>query len=90
MELEELGDKNDVEVDVLDKSTNHPSLRGQERFPRDEAVLARFGKQQQFRVSLPIHASKSQLHAPSQSPFPERTFSLIGDTLCSEDSASYL
>lgn len=48
MEMEELADKTDVEVDVLGKN---PSLTSHQRFPRDEAVLARFGKQQQFRVS---------------------------------------
>ena len=54
MEMEEIADKNDVEVDVLAKN---PSLRSHQRFPRDEAVLARFGKQQQFRVSPSLQLS---------------------------------
>ena len=54
MEMEELADKNDVTVDVLGKN---PSLRSHQRFPKDEAVLARFGKQQQFRVSSPQRVS---------------------------------
>ena len=44
MEIQELAEKNNVE----DKLTSLPS---HQRFPRDEAILARFGKQQQFRVS---------------------------------------
>ena len=51
MEMEGIADKNDVEVNVLGKN---PSLRSTQRFPRDEAILARFGKQQQFRVSSPL------------------------------------
>ena len=49
MELDELADKTEMDVEVLGKPGSLPS---QHRFPRDEAVLARFGKQQQFRVSL--------------------------------------
>ena len=50
MEMEELGDKPEVTVDELGKNI---SLRSNQRSPRDEAVLARFGKQQQLRVSPP-------------------------------------
>ena len=64
MEMEELGDKNDVTVDVLGKN---PSLQSHHRFPRDEAVLARFGKQQQFRVSPRLQVSPFQLHPQGQS-----------------------
>ena len=51
MEMEELADKPEVTVDGLG------SLRSNQRFPRDEAILARFGKQQQFRVSPPLQPS---------------------------------
>ena len=46
--MEEVAGKNDVEMDVLG---DNASLQTHQRFPRDEAVLARFGKKQQFRVS---------------------------------------
>ena len=54
MEMEELGDKPEVTVDELGKNI---SLRSNQRCPRDEAVLARFGKQQQLRVSPPLQLS---------------------------------
>ena len=54
MEMEELGDKPEVTVDELGKNI---SLRSNQRCPRDEAVLARFGKQQQLRVSPPLQMS---------------------------------
>ena len=60
MEMEELADKNDVEVNVLGKN---PSLRSQQRFPKDEAVLAKFGKRQQFRVSPRLQVSSLQLYS---------------------------
>lgn len=63
MELEELGDKNDVEVEVLAK---HPNIPSHQRFPKDEAVLARFGKQQQFRVSQPLSVLQFHVHSLRQ------------------------
>ena len=54
MEMEELADKPEVTVDELGKNI---SLRSNQRSPRDEAVLARFGKQQQLRVSPPLQMS---------------------------------
>ena len=54
MEMEELADKPEVTVDELGKNI---SLRSNQRSPRDEAVLARFGKQQQLRVSPPLQVS---------------------------------
>ena len=47
--MEEFTDKNDVETAVLG---DNASLQSHLRFPKDEAVLARFGKKQQFRVSF--------------------------------------
>ena len=52
-------DKNDVEMDVLGDDA---SLQSHQRFPKDEAVLARFGKKQQFRVSFYPHPLSFQLH----------------------------
>lgn len=60
MEMEELADKSEVTVHALGKN---PSLRSNQRFPRDEAVLARFGKQQQFRVSTPLQIPLPQFHS---------------------------
>ena len=61
--MEDFVDKNDVEMDVLGDNV---SLQSRQRFPKDEAVLARFGKKQQFRVSSFPYASFSQLHKQRQ------------------------
>ena len=87
MELEELADKKDGEVDVLGKN---PSLRSHQRFPRDEAVLARFGKQQQFRVSSLIQTLPTLLHSLEQLKSLKSASSLTQDVVYSEDSAFYL
>ena len=87
MEMEEIADKNDVEVNVLGKN---PSLRSTQRFPRDEAVLARFGKQQQFRVSSPLQLSSFRAALAGRARIIPET--LVADTRCcarSEDSVSY-
>ena len=77
MEMEEIADKNDVEVNVLGKN---PSLRSTQRFPRDEAVLARFGKQQQFRVSSPLQLSSFRAALAGRARIiPE---SLVANTRC--------
>ena len=86
MELEELADKKDGEVDVLGKN---PSLRSHQRFPRDEAVLARFGKQQQFRASSPIQSLPALLHSLEQLKSLKSASSLTQDVVYSEDSAFY-
>ena len=54
MEMEELADKPEVTVDELGKNI---SLRSNQRSPRDEDILARFGKKQQLRVSPPLQVS---------------------------------
>ena len=61
--MEGFVDKNDVEMVVLGDSA---SLQSHQRFPKDEAVLARFGKKQQFRVSSFPHVLLSQLHKQGQ------------------------
>ena len=61
--MEDFVGKNDVEMDVLG---DNASLQSRQRFPKDEAVLARFGKKQQFRVSSDPHAFLSQLHKQGQ------------------------
>ena len=61
--MEEFGDKKDVEMDV---SGDNASLQIRSRFPKDEAVLARFGKKQQFRVSSCPYALLCQLHKQDQ------------------------
>ena len=57
--MEDSVDKNDVEMVVLGDDA---SLQSRQRFPKDEAVLARFGKKQQLRVSPFPHVLLSQLH----------------------------
>ena len=61
--MEKSVEKNDVEMDVVGENA---SLRSHQRFPKDEAVLARFGKKQQFRVSSYLCALLSQLHKPAE------------------------
>ena len=87
MEMEELADKSEVTVDVLGKN---PSLRSNQRFPRDEAVLARFGKKQQFRVSSPLQLSSFQLHSQARHQYFNGFSSLIRDVVCSGALVSYL
>lgn len=77
MEMEEIADKNDVEVNVLGKN---PSLRSTQRFPRDEAVLARFGKQQQFRVSSPLQLSSFRAALSGRARIIPET--LVANTRC--------
>lgn len=47
----ELGDK--TEIVERDGSTSPTDSAGFRRFKKDEAILARFGKRQQLRVSSP-------------------------------------
>ena len=61
--MEDFVHKNDVEMDVLGDNV---SLQGHQRFPKDEAVLARFGKKQQFRVRSYPYALMSQLYKQGQ------------------------
>ena len=48
----ELADK--TEVVERDGSTSPTAPAGPRRFKKDEAILARFGKRQQLRVSAPM------------------------------------
>ena len=85
--MEELADKPEVTVDEMGRI---PSLRSNQRFPRDEAVLARFGKQQQFRVSSPLKSSFFQLNPQAHSQLSSGLSLLIRHVVSSEVLVSYL
>ena len=63
----------DVELaDIQTQPEKRTTTSGQRNFSRDEAVLARFGKRQQLRVSVLPHC-----HGPSLILLYQRGFSLL-------------